>query len=170
LGPFELQEGSHDISIESLGPSQFDEIILYSLQEMEDTIPLSNIFIRKSLNTIQINYELHDSNKYTVHIKTDYPFFLVFSESYHPLWKCFINDSDIPSIPSYSFLNGFYINQTGEFTVTIEFIGQKYVLIGGIVSLFTLVIIILYVLLSNTKVRQKTKMILLIANNVLHHG
>lgn len=64
------------------------------------------------------------------------PGFLVFSQNYDGLWK--LNGQT--SLPVYSLLNGFKIDQDGEYIV--EFSAQKYVYWGLIISLITLAAII----------------------------
>lgn len=89
------------------------------------------------------------------------PFMISFAESYDPLWIAYADDDvtqniedgisdanndnkkeilETRSIPLYSIINGFYINKTGDFTLTIEYEPQKWFAESSIVSLFAIVI------------------------------
>jgi hypothetical protein len=85
------------------------------------------------------------------------PFMISFAESYDPLWLAYASDADsdnintadnykgnledsnkvfkISSIPLYSIINGFYINKTGDYTLTIEYQPQKWFVEGSTVSI-----------------------------------
>jgi len=51
---------------------------------------------------------------------------LVFTEAYDPLWVAYVNGEKINSIPLYGVINGFWINQTGQLTITIEYEPQRW--------------------------------------------
>jgi hypothetical protein len=84
------------------------------------------------------------------------PFMISFAESYDPLWVAYADgyesqnsgvgisstnsDDDkatfkTKSIPLYSVINGFYINKTGGFNLTIEYEPQKWFTEGSVISL-----------------------------------
>ncbi len=58
-------------------------------------------------------------------------FMLAFAESYDPLWVARVDKANgtsaesIHSIPLYSVINGFYVNQTGSLDITIEYEPRK---------------------------------------------
>jgi hypothetical protein len=99
------------------------------------------------------------------------PFMMSFAESYDPLWVAYASDdgsnksnnSDtisansndtnefkIKSIPLYSIINGFYINKTGDYTLTIEYEPQKWFIESSIVS-----VLAIFLSLSFLVVRKK---------------
>jgi hypothetical protein len=125
-----------------------DYLIYYTMKEEENEVKFPDFFKTED-SYPEINYTKINPTKYEVKVKTDKPFFLIFSDSYHPLWRAYIDGEEIQSIISYSFINGFYIQKTGEYEVTIEFIGQRYVWIGGIISLTTFIFAISYILFEN---------------------
>lgn len=85
----------------------------------------------------EVTYQQINPTKYKVFIKNlTQPSFLVFSQSYHSLWK--MNGQE--SLPVYSLLNGFRVEKDGQYLV--EFEVQKYVLPGLTISLLSLFIII----------------------------
>jgi hypothetical protein len=71
------------------------------------------------------------------------PYMVSFAESYDPLWVAYASDAaegdsnkvfNVSSIPLYSIINGFYINKTGDYTLTIEYQPQKWFMEGSTVS------------------------------------
>ncbi|MCK4436289.1 hypothetical protein KAU87_05695, partial [Candidatus Bathyarchaeota archaeon] len=80
--------------------------------------------------------------QYRVNVESSDPFLLVFSDSYHPLWKAFLDNSEVSPVIAYSFVNGFFINKTGDFDVTVYFTGQIYADLGLRISTITFVVIV----------------------------
>ena len=161
LGPIQLPGGQHRILISNPDGVRVDvdEIILHSLQEEEGHSSLSELF--KIDSTVYTNYERVNPSEYVIQAKANESFFLIFSQSHHPLWKAYLNGRETSSVIAYSFINGFYINQTGEFTVTIRFVGQRYVFIGGAISVSFLIVTVAFLFLKNEKSKRKVKSILL---------
>lgn len=89
----------------------------------------------------KVTYKQINSTKYKVNITNlTKPSFLVFSQTYHPLWKL----DDKQSLPIYSLLNGFRIDRNGEHVV--EFEPQRYVYPGLVISVVMFSILILLLL------------------------
>ena len=149
LGPIKLASGQHEIFLESAGDSQIDEFIFYSTNER--SIPISRVFETEPQTSV--SYEQVNAYTYRVNVKAVNPFFLVFSESYHPLWKVEIDGEMVSALPAYSFVNAFYISKLGNYDVTVEFIGQNYVVYGGLISLVTIMFLIVY-LIFNRKINS----------------
>ncbi len=68
------------------------------------------------------------------------------TESYDPLWTARIDSINgkpaqetIRPVPLYSVINGFYVNQTGDLDITIEYEPQKWFYAGAAVSVVTLI-------------------------------
>lgn len=88
-----------------------------------------------------------------VQVNATQPFMLSFGESYDPLWVANINKNGqnvgtAESIPINSVINGFWIDQTGNIDITIEFKPQKWYYIGIVISGITFIICILYLILE----------------------
>ncbi|MFQ6076954.1 MAG: hypothetical protein ACE5Z5_12640, partial [Candidatus Bathyarchaeia archaeon] len=151
VGPISLSQEDHTLKVinDGQGEVEIDELVIYSLKEGEEDPPLSSVF--SSEDTTGMTYTQISPVEYVAHVKSESPFWLIFSESHHPLWKAYIDDQEIPSTVAYSFLNGFHINRTGEFDVKIYFRGQDYAMLGGMVSLTTWIIVLLY--LTYPKIR-----------------
>lgn len=117
-----------------------DNMSIYYSRD-NDTINFLDDFKVKD-DPIMINFTKINPTKYTVKVNSRKPFLLTLSNSYHPMWKAYANNEKIDPIISYSFVNSYYINKTGDIDIRIEFIGQKYVWIGGIISIISLIFVI----------------------------
>jgi hypothetical protein len=106
-------------------------------------------------------YNKINPTKYEVEIKNaTRPYMLSLAETYDPLWMASYditnrgtddndnNNFKISSIPLYSIINGFYLNKTGDYTLTIEYQPQKWFIQGAIISIITALSILIILLLS----------------------
>ncbi|PVX26115.1 MAG: hypothetical protein CW691_02430 [Candidatus Bathyarchaeum sp.] len=152
IEPIFLKSGEQNITVSTMGTVKLDGLTI-TLNDEGDSGFLDDIFEAES--GPKVSYTQINSGKYEAQIEnSDEPFLLVFSESYHPLWKAYINDKEISSIPVYSLVNGFYINTTGNFTVTIYFTGQTYADIGLQISLVTLIMVTPILIVPSKKLEK----------------
>jgi hypothetical protein len=129
VGPFSLDSGNTTLGVGSSGLVELDELLLYSLEEGEDYLSIDDLFDFSSPK-VSVNYEELNPCTFRVYVNASEPFTLVFSETYDPLWKAFIDGQALTSTPTYSLVNSFCINRTGQFTATIYFTGQTNADIG----------------------------------------
>ncbi len=109
-------------------------------------------------NSPEISYQLIKPTLYKVEVKnTKEPFVLAFSESYHPSWKAEIDGQELNPIPLYGLINGFQIEKTGNFNLTVEFTLQKYILPSLAVSIVFAAGSLCYLILATIKSRNGTK-------------
>ena len=87
-----------------------------------------------------------------------------FAEAYDPLWVAYSNDDNNPgnnfktsSLPLYSVVNGFYINKTGNYTLTIEYQPQKWFIQGGTISIVTVIIILIILVVGQERIEIHLK-------------
>lgn len=107
---------------------------------------------------ININYEFVNPTEYRIKSNLDKPFYLYFSEGYHPDWKLIQNFMwykdlnkgdyifDKTHFKAYGFLNGWHIdpseltkNEKGYYELTLYFRPQSYFFTGLIISGFTFI-------------------------------
>jgi hypothetical protein len=141
--------------------SELDVIWLYSTQNSNET--LEDILTSKEKPAQIISYQKIDPTKYIVEVNATKPFMLSFAEAYDPLWIAHINGKRIEPIPLYSVINGFWINQTGQLKITIEYEPQKWFYYGSIISLTTLLACLTYLTYNWTKnkaIWKRTKRII----------
>lgn len=109
---------------------------------------LDTVFLRTSSPSAPtVTFERHSSTRYTAHVRdAQHPFYLVFGESYHPGWQLRVtgNESAGP-VSSHVMMNGYanawYLEQTGDYDVQIEFRPQRLASIGGAASLGAFVVL-----------------------------
>lgn len=138
IGPIYLNVGEQMITLSGIGEVDFDEMIFYLLENGEITISLNRLF-KSSSSPPSIRLERVSSCEYNVHINSNQPFLLIFSDAYHSLWRAYIEGTEVLPIIAYSFVNGFVVNKTGEFDIRLYFTGQIYADIGLRVSTITIV-------------------------------
>jgi len=148
VGPFSFDVGEQSISVGGSRLVELDEILIYSLKDGENHLSLDELF-RCSNSKVSVNYEKVNPCTYQVDVNANETFTLIFSDTYNPLWKAFVNREEISSTPAYSLVNSFYINKTGRFTITIYFTGQSYADTGLIISLITFTSIVVLTLIPS---------------------
>lgn len=141
IGPFSLDARNITLAVGGEGLVELDELLLYSLKESEDHLSLDDLFNSPSPKA-SVTYEKLNPCTFKVHVNASEPFTLVFTEAYDPLWKAFIDGETLTSTPTYSLVNSFYINKTGQFTVTIYFTGQTNADIGLKVALTSFIFLV----------------------------
>ncbi len=100
----------------------------------------------------QVSWQKINPTKYKIEIKNARePFWLVFSEAFHPGWRISISakggpasgwDGDHQMING--FANGWYLTKTGDYQLDVSFSPQKYFYLGSSISLFTLLLSLVY--------------------------
>jgi hypothetical protein len=152
IGPFYLHSGEQNVTVSATGIVDFDEMTM-TFNDEGDFGFLDDLFEAKP--GPNVSYEMINPCKYEAHVEnSDEPFLLIFSESYHPMWKAYIDGKEISPIPTYSLVNGFYINKTGNFNVTIYFTGQTYANIGLQISMITLIIVVAIIIIPSKKLEH----------------
>jgi hypothetical protein len=113
--------------------------------------PLSNL--NQGATTSGLTYQKLLPTSYVVNVDSQGPFFLVLSESYDPNWSARTNGLDIQQhFVANGYANGWYVNQVGNLTITIEFLPQRLANIGDVVSVLTLISSV--ILLSRTRIKN----------------
>jgi len=94
---------------------------------------------------MEVNFKQINSTKYIIQAKVSKPFFLILSESFDPGWKAYIDGKEQRQhflVNSYA--NGWYIDRPGKCNISIEYVPQRLFISGGIISLITLFIFVIY--------------------------
>jgi len=140
VDPVPMNRGEHILNIinDGIGKVDLDEIIIYSLKETEESTSIKELFSPQISQLTQFNYTQITPTEYEVKITTDEPFWLIFSESFNPLWRAYIDNEEIEKVVAYSFMNGFHVDKTGDLVIQIYFTGQTYFYIGSLISVSTL--------------------------------
>lgn len=136
-----LIAGEHKLMIKGLGKVILDQLVLYSsADEGQDLSSIDSIFLVDQPADITI--KRINPTHFIVDSTSERPFFLVFSESYNPLWTITLEGEEIRSVIGYSFINSFYIPHNGTFSV--EFVPQRYMYAVYMVALFIIILGVSY--------------------------
>jgi hypothetical protein len=138
-----LDEGKHSIQMKPADAEStyVDVIWLYSA-EGEETI--EDIFADGENSAQLIAYNKINPTKYRVSVNASDPFMLTFAEAYDPLWVAKVNGRECQSVPLNSVVNGFWIEDSGELEVTIEYKSQRWFYYGACLTLVSLVAVLGY--------------------------
>jgi len=114
-----LSSGYHNITI-MLPHLQLLELLAISTEDLKDVTDQS------------IAYSVGNSgnSEYAINIQSGAkPVFIMLSEAYSDGWSAYTNGRQLPHFYAYSFLNGFYLNDTGNSFISIKYEGQQYLVI-----------------------------------------
>ncbi len=166
IGPMYLEKGDHDIEIKQksniTNSSDLDVIWMYSADNENETI--DDVFTVNETPATVSDYEKHNPTLYSVKVDAEKPFMLSFAESYDGLWYAQIthrngvpvkNSEKIRPVPLYSVINGFWIDETGDLEIKIEYEPQQWFYKGAAISITTLILCILYLIWDWRKSRKK---------------
>lgn len=168
-----LESGKYEIRIRSNSHADLDSVIVYSVDDNQNET-LDELFDLggQDLPANLMGFKKINPTKYEVDIKNaSDPFIITFAESYDPLWIAYASkDKELNgnsnnginsnfsthSIPMYSIVNGFYINKTGDYTLTVEYQPQEWFVQAGIVSIISLITFVAIVILQENKLNLRT--------------
>ncbi len=96
----------------------------------------------------EVTFEKLTAEKYKVHVHgAKAPFLLVQSEAHDGTWVARTGDGKIiDSQPVFNTINGYSIDITGDFELTIEYVSQNWFPAGLLITLITLILCALYLL------------------------
>jgi hypothetical protein len=185
-----LKKGTYELRINSDSKTDLDSVVIYPIDN--GNVSGNNRIHNESLEDLfnpqvsppaQISgYKKINPTKHILNIKNaTRPYMISFAESYDPLWRAYVNTDDnnsnnngnksnnfmTNSIPLYGVTNGFYVNKTGDYSLTIEYQPQKWFIQGATISIFSLVAILAGFLLLR---KQKTikKLYAAISSSIWH--
>lgn len=148
FGPISFDVGEQEIEFKVIGNMDLDTLMIYSLKSDENFLALDNLFDAHAAPP-NITYEMINPCKYVVRVDGNGPFTLIFSESYHPLWKAYVDGVENSPFITYSIINGYYIQESGKFDIILHFTAQDSADLGLKISCITLTsLLIVAVLLS----------------------
>jgi hypothetical protein len=125
---FYLSPGRQRLEITPLGVAKLDVVWLYST-ETDQTI--DQLFSVDGKSAEIVSARKIDPTLWRVEVDAVKPFLLCFAEAYDPLWEARIYKGGrriktVGSIPLYSIVNGFWIDEAGELEVEIRFKPQDW--------------------------------------------
>lgn len=146
-----------NFSLENIQNSQQSEIVINNFSVSKDFTP--RVVLKKDIERQdaflppQIEFERKDPSKYEVSVRdAKKPFFLVLNQSYNPGWKISLEEGSPSHFMVNDFSNAWYIDKTGSYVLTIEYLPQKYVYYGTFISIVSIVgLLVLWISRKNEK-------------------
>ena len=142
-----LLEGNLTQLIKTAARTDFisnESIITLSNQLSSDQISARADQPKKTL----VTYEEINPTQYAVQVDSSQSFYLVLSQSFDNGWVATINGQQIPDqyhFTANGYANGWYINKTGTYTITLEFEPQNLFYAGAAISIIALIVCTAYV-------------------------
>lgn len=131
---FELKRGKIDVHFETNGEFELEEFIIESKDKTNKNLP------EPEISFVKINPGLLN-----VKISAKKPYFLVFSETYDNHWKAIVDGAEEVQeayhFEANGFANAWYIDRTGNYTVTLKYKPQDAFDIGLKISFIVLIIL-----------------------------
>jgi hypothetical protein len=145
-----LRQGENELRIYSDSDAYLDSIMIYSNEKDHET--LEDVFSPRDVPANVIDYKKIDPTKYVITINATKPYTLAFAEPYDRLWVALAdNNFKAISMPLYALVNGFYVNKTGQYTLTIQYEPQNWFYEGAAVSIITVTFLAAYILFKNRR-------------------
>jgi hypothetical protein len=120
----------------TVGPTALiDKLAVYSTNGQHET--LDDMFSSRETAAEVSEYTKLSPTRRSVKVNATEPFMLSFAETYDPLWVAKVNGNEYDSVPLYSVINGFWIEETGALDITIEYKPQRWFVWGAIISIAT---------------------------------
>jgi hypothetical protein len=139
---FYLERGTYKLEIKPLSDNAMLDVLWLYSTETNQTI--DQLFSIKENPAKVISYEKINPTLWKVKVNATKPFMLSFAEAYDPLWEARVYKDGrkvetVKSIPLYSVINGFWINETGNLEITIRYKPQDWFEIGLMISATTFI-------------------------------
>ena len=97
---------------------------------------------KESLEKPEVIFKEINSTKYEIEIKdAKYPYFLVLCENFNKNWKLYLNKKSLSENEHYvinGYANSWLIKEKGNYNITIEYLPQRYMNLGILISSLTL--------------------------------
>jgi len=125
------------------------KVKVFEIPLLIDKNDLDQLFVVSTENSsaIVLSYQIVNPTRIEAVINATHPFVLAVSESLDSSWVASFNGKQIKPISIYPGVNGFSINETGQFKVTIEYTPQHWFQYASIISVSATVTIVAFLLI-----------------------
>lgn len=128
--PVRLNSGPTQVYVQAAGEAVMDACILYT----NSAASTPDALFQETSPPAEISYELIDPTRYRVRVRAEHPFVLALAETYDPLWVVSGPDLQVPSVPLYGVINGFFLNRTGSYEIIVEYQAQQWARFGTLLT------------------------------------
>lgn len=151
--PIGIKGGYYSFKIEAENPLFLDAIILFKVNDENETLP--TVFGSNDNSVIITGIQRINPSKYLVSVNATKPFILTMAEAYDPLWVASVDGVKIGSAPFFNVINGFPINKTGSFDIVLEYGVQNMFYYGSAISLSAL-FVFFFAVIYNWKKKENS--------------
>jgi hypothetical protein len=141
--------------LEGASPSEIDRMFInfelkFPQPILVESLEFFNVKynLKDFLTSDSLSYKKISPTKYFVSIQNvSKPYYLIFSMAYDKGWKIYVDNKQIPEEYHFianGFINGWYINKTGNYTLIVEYTPQRLYNISLVISGLTFASSILY--------------------------
>jgi hypothetical protein len=166
-----LTAGNNDLRVYSDGNTNLYKVIIYSDSYKNET--LSDLFDPKKASAAVLSFDKIDPSHYQARVNATKPFVLKFTGPYKPAWTAYVSGRQYGSVELYPFeakanypynlytdTNGFFIPETGELSIKIEYQSQKWFYVGSLVTISTILGSVCYLALERRDaIRRLSKIV-----------
>ncbi|MBU2598140.1 MAG: DUF3367 domain-containing protein [Actinobacteria bacterium] len=139
-----LDIGSHEIEI-----SFFDSM---GREKPSIKLDLAVKYDRENVEKPEIVFKEINPTKYNIQVKeAKYPYLLVLSENFNRNWKLYLNGKPVlekDHLIINGFANSWFISEKGDYNLTIEYLPQRYMNFGVLLSISTIFLSLSYLVYS----------------------
>jgi len=139
-----LDIGSHEIEI-----SFFDSM---GREKPSIKLDLAIKYDRENVEKPEIVFKEINPTKYIIQVKeAKYPYLLVLSENFNRNWKLYLNGEPLVENKHFiinGFANSWLIEEKGNYNLTVEYLPQRYMNFGVLISFATLFLSLAYLIYS----------------------
>ncbi len=129
-GPIRLESGPLAIELQAGGAAVVDALVLTT---NTPAVGPDDLF-RHQDAPAEISYQRIDPTRYRVLVRAERPFFLALAETYDPLWVASGPGLQASSVPLYGVINGFFLDRTGSYEITVEYQIQQWARFGTLLT------------------------------------
>lgn len=137
----------------------FDDIVLY--QSGISASSVEELFQHDSHPVDILKEQKISPSMWIVKVNSDKPFILSFPESYNPNWKAFVKEDLSESQLTNSITNGFWIKETGEIDIIVEYLPQRWYQLGLALSLLTILAWSSYIAIQKKLIKTPSRQAIL---------
>jgi hypothetical protein len=144
-----LEKGEAELALYSDGRTSIERVIIYSDSYSGEKI--DDLFTGGNQPATLRSFTMISPTKYVARLDATSPFMLTFDREYDRLWAARVDDREYRPVMMYNGMNGFYVNETGELDIVIEYKPHSWFLFGSFITCITAIFSVGYLVYQSWK-------------------
>jgi len=164
--PVRMTAGKHILKIKASEGFTLDSLAVFSMVDKVDNYanaPCATM-TRHSSESAYRQYKELGPTKVSLDLTIQKPVLLIFAEAFDARWILRVGERQATSIPAFSFINAFYVDDVGSHNVVIEYTPQQMSDIGVLISSLALACIVAFSAVRARRTRKRS------SNRSAHHN